>query len=294
MFHPFSWQECFAVAEVRAGSLMRRVISVSAIIMMHPIMQAQSSKPLEYEVVSIKRSASGAIGGGMRTMPDGTFMMTNQPIRSVILSASPAPAREVIGIPDWVNTERYDLTAKPPENSTREQRREMWQTLFADRMKLVAHVEERERDTFALVLARSDGRLGPQLKLSTLDCSPRPAGTPPPPPPTAASIADMANRCGMAMGNGTIVSGSTTLDQFVASLGGLAGGLVNNRTGRQGSYALTLKYSSPRLSTQNDAAADDAPDIFTALQEQLGLKLRREKTMVPVFVVDHIERPSDN
>jgi len=98
----------------------------------------------------------------------------------------------------------------------------------------------------------------------------------------------------MAMGNGMFVSGGMTMDQFVGSLAGLAGGLVNNRTGLQGYYALTLKYSPPRLTTQNEAAADDAPDILTALQEQLGLKLRREKTMVPVFVVDHIERPSDN
>jgi uncharacterized protein (TIGR03435 family) len=203
----------------------------------------------------------------------------------------------VIGLPDWASTERYDVTAKPPADSTREQRSEMWRTLFAERMKLVAHVEEKERDTFALVVARSDGRLGPQLKPSTLDCSPRPPGSPPaplPPPPT--TDAEVLNRCGGRFSNGSIVSGGITMDALVGSLGGLAGRLVNNRTGLQGFYSMTLTFSPPRTPAASSDAPlpSDAPEFFTALQEQLGLKLQPEKTMVPVFVVDRIERPTEN
>ena len=252
---------------------------------------------VEFDVVSIKRSSPDAVGGSMRSLPDGTSIMANVRVQQFITSAAPVPVREVLGLPEWATTERFDVTAKPPAGATPQQRSEMWRTFFAERMKLVAHVEERERDTFALVLARSDGRLGPQLKPSTLDCSPKPPGTPPaPPPPPPANESDYLNRCGGRFGNGSIVSGSTTMDSLVLSFAGLAGRQVFNRTGLKGNYALTLKYLSPRTpGTSPDAPLpDDTPDFFTALQEQLGLKLQPEKALVPVFVIDRLERPTEN
>jgi uncharacterized protein (TIGR03435 family) len=223
--------------------------------------------------------------------------MANVRVQQFITGAAPVQVREVIGLPEWATTERYDVTAKPPAGSTPQQRSEMWRTFFAERMKLVAHVEERELDTFALVLARSDGRRGSQLKPSTLDCSPKPPGTPPaPPPPPPPSESDYLNRCGGMFGNGTIVSGSTTMDALVLSFAGLAGRQVFNRTGLKGNYSLTLKFTPPRTpGISSDAPLpDDAPDFFTALQEQLGLKLQAEKSLVPVFVIDRIERPTEN
>lgn len=263
-----------------------------------PTISAQTPRA-EFDVVSIKRSAPDATGSSMRTLPDGTEIMANVRINQFITSAAAVPVREVVGLPDWAQTERYDVTAKPPADSTREQRRQMWQTLFSERMKLEAHVEQREKDTFALVVARSDGRLGPQLKPSTLDCNPKPPGTAPAPPPTPTEPgkeAEYLNRCGGMFGQGIIVVGSTTMDRLVLSLAGLAGRQVFDRTGLQGNYALTLKFSTPRArGAFSDAAlADDAPEFFTALQEQLGLKLQPEKTIVPVFVIDSIERPTDN
>ena len=253
----------------------------------------QTSSPAQFDVVSIKRNTSGETGGGIRSLPDGTMIMTNQPIRSIIGGASPVPTREVEGLPDWVMRERCDVTTKPSAGSTREQRSEMIRRMFEERMMLKAHVEQRERDTFALVVARSDGKLGPQLKPSTLDCGPRPPGTPPPPAPTSFSADDAATRCGGLFGQGLIVSGGTTMDALVPSLGGLAGRLVNNRTGLQGFYALKLQFAMP--GARGGASADDnLPDFFTALQEQLGLKLQPEKSIIPIFVVDHIERPTEN
>ena len=243
-----------------------------------------------FEVVSIKRHVTLEASGGIQTLPDGTMIMINQPIASLIRGAVPTPVREVIGAPDWVNTERYDVTTKPPAGSTAAQRREMPARMFAERMKLVAHVEQRERDTFALVLARSDGKLGPNLKPSTLDCAPRPApapGTTPPPVPP-----DARNRCGGSFGPGSIISGGTTMDLLVQSLGGLAGGPVNNRTGLKGFYSVELHFAPGLVS--DDRRGDEPPQFLTALQEQLGLKLQPEKTMVPVLVIDSIERPSEN
>jgi uncharacterized protein (TIGR03435 family) len=257
--------------------------------------QDQPAGSAQFEVVSIKRNISDTTGGGMRSLPDGTSVMTNQSIRSIILAASPVPAREVEGLPDWVNTERYDITLKPPAGAAREQRGEMMRNMFVERMKLQAHVEERERDVFALVVARSDGRLGPQLKPSTLDCSPRPPGTAPPPPPSF-DPKDATGRCGGLFGQGTIVSGGIALDSLVLSISGLAGRQVLNRTALKGFYALTLRWAEPRRpGASPDAALDEnLPDFFTALQEQLGLKLQAEKARMPIFIVDHIERPTEN
>jgi len=248
----------------------------------------------QFDVVSIKPHKSDPpVGGSMRTLPDGTFMIIGLPIRSIIAFASPVPVtpREIIGMPDWVATERYDITGKPApgSNPTREQRAEMMRAMLIERMKVAGHIEEQEQTTFALVVAQSDGRLGPELKKSTIDCKPsaQADAVPQTRPPTP-------SRCGMWMGQGTIEGNGVTCDSLVASLSGLAGGRVNNRTGLDGVYDLKLHFAEPRLNLNPQAPVDDAPQFVTALQEQLGLKLVPEKAMVKVFVIDHIERPTPN
>lgn len=89
-----------------------------------------------------------------------------------------------------------------------------------------------------------------------------------------------------------MIAGTMPLDNLVGSIAGGAGGLVNNRTGLKGSYTFTLKYAPRGTTSSTDPA--DPPGFITALQEQLGLKLQPEKTMVPVLVIDSIERPTEN
>jgi uncharacterized protein (TIGR03435 family) len=214
-------------------------------------------------------------------------MMTNQPMESILSAASPVRVVEVLGMPGWARSDRWDINARAPAGGTRAQQQKMLRNMIIDRMKLAGHVEEQERTTFALVMARRDGRLGPQLKPSTLDCNtPKPDG----PPQRPSSRDEAQNRCGMSMGRGMIESGGITMDRLVPSLKGLAGGLVTNRTGLEGAYALTLRFA-PGMSADGSAAADDPPQFVTALQEQLGLKLQPEKRQVAIFVIDHIERP---
>jgi uncharacterized protein (TIGR03435 family) len=276
---------------------MRHIVTALLLIVASAVLIAQDDTRVEFDVVSIKRHDPNDFSGAMRRFPDGTFTMTGMPIASIISSASPTPTRDVEGLPTWAKSERYDVTAKPPSNSTRDQIGQMWRAMFADRMKLSAHVEEHEQNTFALMLARSDGRLGPHLKPSTLDCSPPTPGAPPPPPPPAASSPDdYKTRCGGMFGQGLIVSGWTTMDRLVFSLKGLAGGEVIDRTGLTGGYAVELRFAPPRSGAVPDAvvAADEPPEFLTALREQLGLKLVPQKSKVPVLVIDHIERPSEN
>jgi uncharacterized protein (TIGR03435 family) len=264
----------------------------------------QTATEPTFDVISIKRVNELRQTGGMRILPDGTVMMINGPIGSLVNAASPVPItpRDIVGGPDWLWRDNYDVTVKPPEGLTRAQLAEMmplmWRAMFADRMKLVAHIEQREKDAYALVLARSDGRLGPELKRSTLDCTPDPNATPPPPPAGAPSLQDRQNRCGLSMSPGLFVSGGVTLDQFARRISGIAGGEVDNRTGLTGFYSVKMNFSLQRNggpSPDPNPGVDDAPDIFTALQEQLGLKLQRvEKKNTPVFIIDSIERPSEN
>jgi len=289
-------ERCLRAYVPNVANVIRSILILSALGCCVPALQAQSTGKVEFEVVSIKRNSSGNRGNSGRTLPDGTQMMINSPIRTFIMGVSPVPVDEVIGLPDWALTERYDIALKPPTGYARAQHGEMMRNMFADRMKLVSHIDEREREGFALVVARRDGKLGPQLKLSTLDCGARArAGAPPAPPPPDATLDEFLSFCGARVGRTGMAFGYTTLDTLAADLKGLAGAPVINRTGLQGYYALKLTYTQPDLSPEpRPASPDDAPDLFTALEEQLGLKLQREKMKVNVLVIDHIERPTEN
>jgi uncharacterized protein (TIGR03435 family) len=286
-----------------------KIVMLVALVLILPLaldltqVAAQAPTQPTFDVVSIKRVNELRQTGGMRILPDGTVMMMNGSIGSLVNAASPVPItpRDIVGGPDWLWRELYDVTVKPPEGLTRDQRAEMipmmWRAMFADRMKLVAHIEQREKDAFALVLARSDGRLGPELKPSTLDCTPNPNATPQSPSQAPPSLQDRQNRCGLSMSPGLMVSGGVTLDQFARNISGMAGGEVDNRTGLTGLYSVKMNFSLRRTADAplDPNAVDDAPDLFTALQEQLGLKLQRgEKKSTPVFIIDFIERPSEN
>jgi len=160
-------------------------------------------------------------------------------------------------------------------------------------MKLTFHVEQRERDVYTLIAARNDGRLGPELKPSTLDCK----SVPPLSFSGGFPGADFfQRRCGIGGTPSTMASGGVTLDQLAAWVSGVVGAAVDNRTGLDGMYAFTLTFSRQRSAAPsvNPNPSDDLPDVFTAVQEQLGLKLQHGKKMLPVYVIDHIERPSEN
>jgi uncharacterized protein (TIGR03435 family) len=261
--------------------IRRSILALVTVAAATGAMLAQSTALVgaQFDAVSIKLNKSGSVGGGGRELPDGTRMFANRTIATIVAAAAPEPVFEVIGLPDWTKTEHYDIYAKPAPDShpTREQRAEMMRNLFFDRMKLVAHIEEGKRDGFALVVARGDRRLGPQLKKSSLDC-----------------LGADGPRCGARMAPGVIENTGVLLDGFARSIAGIAGGPVTNRTGLDGFYDLTLHFAVRNLNADPTAPPDDAPSVFTALQEQLGLKLVPEKTMVKLFVIDHIEKPTPN
>jgi uncharacterized protein (TIGR03435 family) len=228
---------------------------------------------------------------------------------------APRPPR-VLGLPSWAESERYDVNVKGAAGLTREQQQQMWRALLADRMKLAAHYEMREEPSYDLVPARGDRRLGAQLRPSTLDCSTRPApaappvlptlplpgaapaggggtpGTRPPLPFTPPTPQEAMSRCGFMTSGNELYSGGMTMTQLAGIISDPSGRIVLDRTGLEGFYSVRLTFS--RRPPDAAPTIDDAPSVFTALAEQLGLKLESSRTQVQVLVVDHIERPTED
>jgi uncharacterized protein (TIGR03435 family) len=285
-------------------------LAILAAVVAPAFIAAQDPPPrLEFEVASIKRHADGERGGGGGTLPDGTLRMINNPLIGIIGAAYPSESGEYINLPDWVRTERYDIIAKPPPTGLNRastefgrQQRERFRNLFAERMKLAAHDETRDEPIFQLVLAREDRKLGPNIK-SRPDCIAEArarAGGAAPPPPAARSgpptESEIMQGCGGLFGPGRMLIGGTTMQRFASQLRGVAGRYVEDKTGLDGWYSIELRFAPPAGRPNGDVAADpnDAPEIFTALREQLGLKLEPARKQLQVVVIDHIERPTEN
>jgi uncharacterized protein (TIGR03435 family) len=266
-----------------------------------------------FEVASVKANTSGAPGGSF-VMPPGRFTATNIPLRVLITNAWQLSFFQVVGGPDWVENERFDIVAKTPDGAPPEQARAMVRTLLKERFKLIVHMETRDTPIYALVKARQDGRLGPRLTPSTMDCGSIRADR-------AAAIAATARARGGAVPvprapdpNQKVVcqmrlsrredatvslrAGNTTMATLAGSLRTFSGREVVDRTGLTGEFDFDLQFSVPQTTRGADAGVPVAPideaGVFTALQEQLGLKLQSARGPVRVFVIEHIERPSED
>jgi uncharacterized protein (TIGR03435 family) len=247
-----------------------------------------------FEVVSIKRVADVRSQRSVGERPGGQFVLSGMAIAPLIRSAYPADTSDLIGAPDWVSNEVYDVTAKAAGEVSRDQMTAMLQSMLAERFKLTVHYELQERPVYALVLARADGRLGPDLRRSELDCdaiqAARRAGSKEPYPATS----NGAPACGMSMRGEqgmTVLLGARPLSTLAGSLGSGTGRVVIDKTGLKGNYDVTLRYSER---PSPNAPLDAPPEIFTALQEQLGLKLEPDRAPLKVLVIDRIERPTEN
>jgi uncharacterized protein (TIGR03435 family) len=241
-----------------------------------------SPKPV-FEVAAIKRSEKLDSGGTLGLLPGGRFRAINWDARALIgvayrTNLSRNLSREqIIGGPDWMSSERYDITAKINADLAASMDRpdrdpalmpKLVQSLLEDRFKLKMHYEKREMPVYALVVARRDGALGPQMHPSTTDCEKeRP-------------------KCRLQFLTGHYTFGSATLDTLATSLSGPAGRFVLERTGLSGKFDLELEWA--------EEAGSDRPSIFAAVQEQLGLKLESTREPMDVVVIDHIERPTED
>jgi uncharacterized protein (TIGR03435 family) len=277
---------------------MARIGSCAIVLASLAVVIAHSQEPSlpEFEIASIKRNTSGStfVFQSRPNLPNGDVRMFNSPARAMILRAYPVDIvpPEIIGLPSWADSERYDVIAKGGAGATPDDQRQMWRALLSDRMKLIAHYETRERPSYNLVIARSDRKLGSGLKPSTLDCTQPPT---PPPPPGGDLKALALSRC-ETFGpdiEGTIYAGGVTLSSLARMIASASGRPVIDKTGLDGYFAVTLRFE--RIPSANaGCSSDDAPSLFTALRDQLGLKLVPTKAPVNVLVLDRLERPTEN
>jgi uncharacterized protein (TIGR03435 family) len=263
--------------------MARRPLAV-ALLLASTVVAGQSPAP-RFEVASVKRNASNAPGFTL-TPVGGRFVATNVPLRFIIMAAFRIPAYRLDGGPGWINSERYDIQATPSAASAW-QWPEMLRALLFDRFKLATHTERRSIQGFALVLARSDGRLGERLRRSDVLCdTPQTPAEPRPFNPTTLAP------CGQAVGSDHSLRMNTLPFALLASeLTQRVGAPVEDRTGLEGNFVIELDWAPDRPGAP---APGDGVVLFTALQEQLGLRLQRERVDVDVVVIDRVERPTED
>jgi len=233
---------------------------------------------LTFDVASIRPSTANDLNGGIKPIPSGRgYTSRNIPIKLIISLMYKVPMRQIEGGPEWLGNDRYDIEAKADQPYNVDDLHVMFQNLLVDRFKLKFHKEIRQGNVYALTIDK------PGLKMKVND-SPEDFNIP-------------IN----GGGNGAVVGKRVPMPYLCWFLGQQLqadGRPVIDRTGLAGNYDFTLTFAPvlpPDVSRDNlSPELRDRPTIFNALREQLGLKLTAERGPVEYYVIDSVERPSDN
>ncbi len=255
---------------------------------------AQQPAPA-FEIASVKRNTSGERDGTAGPRLGGRFVMVNLPVVRLIRAAYPnLTAAQVSGGPEWVNTERYDITATAGRDVTATEMERLLRRLLVDRFGFTAHFEFRDQDAFALIRVSEREPVPARLQRATNDC----ANVVDARPGTASNLPRTVNgapACGLVYDGQKLVAGGITMAQLARNLTPLIGRIAVDRTGLDGYYEFTLEYAAGAGNAAGvPDAGDPRPSIFAALQEQLGLRLDPQRIPVEVLVIDSVQRPSSD
>ncbi len=271
--------------------MVRKILSFAGISLVAGLAFAQAVKPLEFEVVSIKPSSPDARGSFINLGDAETFTTGNIPLHNLITFAYDIRDLQLRGGPGWVGTERFDVIAKTPreelapgatdirkatdeERKTRADRvRERVRTMLAERFGLVVHKETKEETVYFLMIAKGGSKMTP--------------------------VTVPGDQQGMrGNGRGHMQGMAATVDMLTNMLTGATGHPVRDKTELTGKYDWALDYKpegeGPRQEGADASEADTRPTIFTAVQEQLGLRLESGKGPVDLVVIDQVNKPTEN
>lgn len=214
----------------------------------------------QFEVASIKPNQSGERGSTFYNPTPDRFQFNNATVKALIAYAYGVRDLQIVGASGWLATDGYDVLAKPEGEVSDERVREMVQSLLAERMNLKTHEETKEMPVYALVTVKG----GAKLAKSAM-----------PDQPTAHG------------GFGRFSGKHLTMDMLAFLLAGQVERPVFDKTGIEGQYDIELHWTP-------EDSPEPGPSIYSALQDQLGLKLESQRAPQEIVVIDHVERPSDN
>ena len=250
-----------------------------------------------FDIVSIKRNLAG---GPVTAFPVSRGLtVRNFNARELVELAFELPEYRITGGPEWASAERFDISGRTDRDASFREMLAMLRSALAQRFQLATRIESREQQRYALMLDRADGRLGPGLRASGDDCAPivlPKDGPPPPPPPPGART----NTCPSMFGPGFISARQIEMQAVVDYLSRepTVRRVVVDKTGLSGKYNADVSWSFEPGPAPPGAAVfrmnPDGPNLFTALREQLGLRMQPERGPVDVLVIDRMERPTED
>jgi bla regulator protein BlaR1 len=261
--------------EVAVSAVVLSALTLAGSLTPRWIAFAQQPSRSAFEVASVKPTEPSDKPGFLQTAP-GRLNLGGVTVKMLIQQAWAISGYRIYGGPSWLDSTRYNIAAKVPDgagNLTLDQMRPMLQTLLADRFHLAAHREEKELPLYRLVVAKN----GPKLNESAFSGAPQ-----------------------SQMSTGQITDKKAGMDTLASQLGQQLGRFVSNKTGLKGDFDFHMEWTpDPGQNPGGDSdtpplVGADGPSIFTALQEQLGLKLESGKGPVEVLVIDHAEKPDAN
>ena len=273
--------------------MRRPPIVLIALALSRPLL---AQAPLAFDAATVRINHTPPEVIYTRTEPGGRFVASGASLRLLIMTAyAGQTAPRIVGGPNWIDSVQFDISARS-EGATPAQTRTMLRTLLADRFKLAVHTETQQLPVYELVVAKSDGRPGSGLRASTASCpppAPQPGSGPPPPPPTSASGVRL---CGIGGRSGQLAGVGATPAQLASALSSRVDRPVFDRTGLTGRIDVDLRWTPDVAapSPNGDAAATTGAPIFTAIEEQLGLKLNAARGPVDALVIDRVEKPSED
>jgi len=263
---------------------------------------AQTDPHPQFEVVSIKPSPPGGRGMFIRNSPGGRVELTNMTLKEMIVIAYRIQPFQISGGPAWIDSVHYEVSTKAESTPKPGEMPLMLQAMLADRFQLTLRRETKELPIYALVLAKKDGKLGPGLvETKEGSCATFDPTKPPPPPEPGKEPPRFCG--GMRMGFGELRAVGIPVANMTPMLSRMLGRTVIDSTGLTAKYDVAMDWApddslafqlgpdAPRPAASGDRTG---PSIFTAIQEQLGLKLEARKGPVEVFVIERAEKPSEN